>query len=42
MELINFGKSIIGTEDPIVSGKSGRDALEIAIKINKLIVEDTL
>jgi predicted dehydrogenase len=41
MELINFGKSIIGTENPIVTGKNGRDALEIAIKINKLIIEDT-
>ena len=42
MELINFANSIIGTEYPIVTGKNGRDALEIAIKINKLIVEDTL
>ena len=42
MELLNFANSIIGTEHPIVTGKNGRDALEIAIKINKLIVEDTL
>ena len=42
MELINFANSIIGTEEPIVTGKNGRDALEIAIKINKLILEDTL
>lgn len=42
VELINFTHSIQGYEKPIVSGKNGRDALEIAIKINKLIKQDTL
>ena len=41
VELINFINAIKGFEDPIVSGKAGRDALALAIKINKLIKRDT-
>ena len=37
VELINFINSINGKESPIVTGEGGRDALELAIKITKLI-----
>ena len=36
LELKNFSNSIIGREKPIVDGKSGRDALSVALKIQKL------
>ena len=40
MELMNFIKSIRGQETPIVSGKAGRDALEVAMEIQQLIIQD--
>ena len=40
MELENFIFSIIGKQQPIVSGKDGRDALEVAIKIQEMIILD--
>lgn len=40
MELINFVRSIRGEEKPIVDGKAGRDALDLAIKIHDMIIED--
>ena len=40
MELENFVLSIQGKQQPIVSGKSGRDALEVAIKIQEMIILD--
>lgn len=40
MELTNFVQSIRGEASPIVDGRAGRDALEIAIKIHDLILED--
>ena len=40
MELENFILSIIGKETPIVSGKAGRDALEVAIEIQRMIIQD--
>ena len=40
MELENFILSIQGKQQPIVSGKDGRDALEVAIKIQKMIILD--
>ena len=40
LELRNFSNSIIGTEKPIVDGKSGADALAIALKIQKIIKKD--
>lgn len=40
MELMNFVESIRGKASPIVNGQAGRDALEIAIKIHDLILED--
>lgn len=42
MELTNFIESIRGTAKPIVDGKAGRDALEVATNIQKLIIEDML
>ena len=40
LELKNFLHSIIGKEKPIVDGKSGRDALSLALKIQKKIKLD--
>ena len=40
MELKNFVLSIQGKQQPIVSGKDGRDALEVAIKIQEMIILD--
>jgi predicted dehydrogenase len=40
MELMNFIKSIRGQETPIVTGKAGRDALEVAMEIQQLIIQD--
>ncbi len=40
LELDNFIESIQGITKPIVDGKAGRDALEVAINIQKLIIED--
>jgi hypothetical protein len=40
MELQNFIKSVQGKETPIVSGEEGRDALKIAIEIQKMIIQD--
>jgi len=40
MELENFILSILGKETPIVSGKAGRDALEVAMEIQRMIIQD--
>ena len=40
MELENFVLSIQGKQQPIVSGQDGRDALEVAIKIQEMIILD--
>ena len=40
MELANFIESIQGNAKPIVDGKAGRDALEVATNIQKMIIED--
>ena len=40
IELENFILSIQGKQQPIVSGKDGRDALEVAIKIQEMIILD--
>jgi predicted dehydrogenase len=40
MELDNFIRSVQGQETPIVSGKAGRDALEVALEIQQLIIQD--
>jgi len=40
MELENFIKSIQGKEQPVVSGKAGRDALKVAIEIHDMIIQD--
>ena len=40
IELENFILSIQGKQQPIVSGKDGRDALEVAIKIQEMIFLD--
>ena len=37
LELINFINSIRGEGKPIVDGKAGRDALEVALQIQKMI-----
>ncbi|MFC1760123.1 Gfo/Idh/MocA family oxidoreductase [Candidatus Neomarinimicrobiota bacterium] len=42
LELINFIESIQGHANPIVDGQAGRDALEVATKIHKMIIEDIL
>lgn len=42
LELTNFIESILGKSIPIVDGKAGRDALEVAANIQKLITEDML
>ena len=39
-ELSNFVESISGSAKPIVDGKAGRDALEIAIQIQDMIIQD--
>ena len=41
-ELTNFIESIQGKSKPIVDGKAGRDALEVAANIQKMIIEDVL
>ena len=40
MELENFILSILGKETPIVPGKAGRDALEVAMEIQRMIIQD--
>ena len=40
IELENFVLSIQGKQEPIVSGKDGKDALEVAIKIQEMIILD--
>lgn len=40
LELVNFVESIQGKAKPIVDGKAGRDALEVAANIQKMIIED--
>ena len=40
MELINFSRSIQGEEIPIVSGLAGRNALDVALQIQKIITKD--
>ena len=40
LELSNFIESIQRKSKPIVDGKAGRDALEVATNIHKLIIED--
>ena len=42
LELANFIDSIQGKAKPIVDGKAGRDALEVAANIHKIIIEDIL
>lgn len=42
MELANFIASVQGKENPIVDGKAGRDALDVAIRIHDMIIEDIL
>ena len=39
-ELSNFVDSISGNAKPIVDGKAGRDALEVAIQIQDMIIQD--
>ena len=40
LELRNFSNSVLGKEKPIVDGKSGTDALAIALDIQKIIKKD--
>ena len=40
MELMNFINSIQGKETPIVTGEEGRNALEVAIQIQNMIIQD--
>jgi len=40
VELRNFSNAILGKEEPIVDGKSGRDALSIALDIQTIIKKD--
>ena len=40
MELKNFIRSVQGKELPIVSGLAGRDALDIALQIQEIIIRD--
>tara|TARA_B100000427_G_C15505826_1_gene593911 strand:+ start:810 stop:1799 length:990 start_codon:yes stop_codon:yes gene_type:complete len=40
LELINFVNSIEGQDEPIVNGQAGRDALAIALRIQKMIQKD--
>ena len=39
-ELNNFVNSILNIESPIVNGREARNALEVVIKINEMILED--
>ena len=39
-ELNNFVNSILNIESPIVNGIEARNALEVVIKINEMILED--
>jgi predicted dehydrogenase len=40
MELENFVASVQGKEKPIVDGKAGREALDVAMQIHDTILED--
>lgn len=40
LELKNFIASVQGKETPIVTGKAGRDALEVAMEIQHMIIQD--
>jgi predicted dehydrogenase len=40
LELTNFIEAIQGKSRPSVDGKAGRDALEVAANIQKMIIED--
>ncbi len=40
LELRNFSNSILGKEKPIVDGRSGADALAVALDIQKIIKKD--
>jgi hypothetical protein len=40
MELQNFIESVKGKATPIVSGRDGRNALDVAIQIHDKILED--
>jgi len=40
LELTNFVESVQGKAKPIVDGRAGRDALEVATNIQKIIIED--
>ena len=40
LELTNFIESVQGKAKPIVDGRAGRDALEVATNIHKIIIED--
>ncbi len=40
LELTNFIESVQGKAKPIVDGRAGRDALEVATNIHKMIIED--
>ncbi len=39
-ELFNFVQSVQGLETPIVSGNAGREALAVALEIQKMIIKD--
>jgi predicted dehydrogenase len=41
-ELTNFIDSVQGKATPIVDGKAGREALDVAVKIHDMIIEDIL
>ena len=40
MELLNFVKSIKGESEPIVSGEKAKEALKVALDIQKAIKQD--
>ena len=40
MELTNFIQSINGNDKPIVNGQAGRNALDVAVKIHDMILDD--
>ena len=40
LELINFVESIKGNEKPIVDGQTGRNALAMALNIQKMIQKE--
>ncbi|NOZ74830.1 MAG: Gfo/Idh/MocA family oxidoreductase [FCB group bacterium] len=42
MELTNFAAVVRGTEEPIVDGHAGREALYVATRIHDMILEDML